>query len=392
MIWRRWGLKDNPYTLNEINEMTLDLFVGRNGEIKCLQNALSGNKRVIFLEGDLGVGKTSLGNFWRYTSMQKRLCFTPYTEISAGPTVSVFSLIMKVIEALNWSLSQNHPFILRDSEFKTHENKSKAFFDSLTGRELDTSFADFEELDLYNAAKELLESFCRIVSKLNYEYGSLIQISFTGLNLSHSKNHTKRLWDLFATEGFRWLLIGEPLLEDLLYRPESKILPEDLYKLAISPLDLTQVHELLLRRKDYLGLNQNAGLPLSEDVIEYLYLLSRGNLKKIFSVCEKIINLPRSHQAMSRLDLGFAKPLITKHFQDEIREKWNLTPQATEILSFLAKEEGVSPGVIADEMKKLRPNVSKILMRLKQTDLVRMQVRGRNRMYYPSMEAKIAFS
>ena len=397
MTWRRWGLKDNPYTLNDINETTLDLFVGRSNEIKCLQNALTGNKRIIFLEGDQGTGKTTVGNFWRYSSMQKRLCFTPYIEICVGSPANFYSFTMNVIEALNWSLPQNHPFILRDAEFKAHENKSKEFFDALIVRKSsDQPLTDVEDRYLYSEAKGLFESVSHIVSKLSYEYGAIIQISFTELNQNSAGedffDFKKKLCELLAIEGFRWLLIGKPLLEELLYHSESRILPNDFYKILIGPLDLSQVHELLLRRKDYLGLNQNAKLPLAPEVVEYLYLLGDGNLTKIFPICEKITELPSGYQAMPELDLKLTKPLIAKYFQDEIRQRWKLSPASADILSFLVREEGVSPCVIADRMRKLRPNVSKILMNLKQINLVRAEVKGRNRVYYPSMAAKIAFA
>ncbi len=397
MTWRRWGLKDSPYTSNQINETTLDLFVGRSTEIKCLQNAFAENKRIIFLEGDRGVGKTAIGNFWRYTSTQKRLCFTPYVEISVNSNLSFYEFIMSVIEVLNWSLPQNHPFILRDSEFKEHESKSKEFFDSLRdSKSLVETLTEAEDRYLISEAKRLLENISQITSKLSYEYETIIQISFPSLiQNSIGKNFLdfrKKLWKVLEIKGFKWLLIGPLMLEESLYCSDSKTLVNDLFNIVVKPLDLLQVYELLQRRKDYLALNQNGKLPLASEVIEYLYLLSNGNLAKAFQVCEKLIELAKGYQSACELDLKLTKPLIVKYFQDEIRGKWNLNSPAVEMLHFLVREEGISPSVIADRVKKLRPNVSKILMRLKQTDLVRMEVKGRNRIYFPSMEAKIAFA
>ena len=95
---------------------------------------------------------------------------------------------------------------------------------------------------------------------------------------------------------------------------------------------------------------------------------------------------------MPELNLEVTKPLIVKHFKDESQKKWQLTPAAIEVLRFLVRDEGLPPSAIADRMKRLRPNISKILMHLKQKNLVRMEIRGRNRIYYPCMEAKIAFA
>lgn len=138
-----------------------------------------------------------------------------------------------------------------------------------------------------------------------------------------------------------------------------------------------------------MALSQNAQLPMAPEVIDYLYGLSGGNLKRILSICEKLTELSDGSQ---ELDLKLAKPILAKYFQDEIRRQWQLTPAAFDILRFLINEKGASPGLVADRMKKLRPNISKILVHLKEANLVRSEVKGRNRIYYPTMEAKIAFS
>ena len=391
MIWRRWGLKDNPYSLNEINETTFDLFAGRGPEVKSLQNIFAGNKRVIFLEGDTGVGKTSLGNYWRYSSMQKRFCFTPYAEICLDQPLNFNFFICRVLEAISWSLPQNHPFISRDVEFKVYQKKSKELFEQIKLSFVRETSSDSEDCYADNV-KELFIRLSQILSKLSYEYGLLIQVSFPELDNPVKSIFQENLWKLFAIEGIRWLLIGEPMLGERLYYHNSGILPDDLHKVSTKPLEITQLHELLMRRKDYLALTQNATLPLASDVIEHLYLLSAGNLKKIFQVSEKITALLETYDSPSGINLEIAKPLITQYFQDEIRRRWNISQTSAEILGFLVKEDGLSPGAIAQRVRKLRPNVSRNLMHLKQTNLVRMEIKGRNRIYYPSMEAKIAFS
>ena len=324
MIWRRWGLKDNPYSLNEIDETTFDLFAGRGPEVKSLQNIFSGNKRVIFLEGDPGVGKTSLGNYWRYSSMQKRLCFTPYAEICLEQPLNFNFFICRVLEALSWSLPQNHPFISRDAEFKAYQKKSKELFEQIKLSFVRGISSDPEDCYVDNV-KELFISLSQILSKLNYEYGLLIQVSFPELNNPVKSIFQENVWKLFATEGIRWLLIGEPMLGESLYYHNSGILPDDLHKVSIKPLEIAQLHELLMRRKDYLALTQNATLPLAPDVIEHLYLLSAGNLKKIFQVSEKITALLETYDSPSGINLKIAKPLITQYFQNEIRRRWNIS-------------------------------------------------------------------
>jgi len=397
MTWRRWGLKASPYTLNPIDETELDLFVGRSNEIKHLQHSFSENKCVVFLEGNRGVGKTAVGNYWRYDSMRKRLCFTPFVEIGVNPMESFYLFITALIEAINWSLPQSVPFILRDPDFKKHESRSREFFDSVrAGVAAGGSLNDVEDQYLYKEAKDLLENISNISPKSGCEYGTIIQLSFATLNHSGGEKglseFRKKIWGVFAVHGFKWLLTGPPLLDTWLYHADVQVQTKDMDKIAIQPLELAQVYELLQRRKDYLGLNQNAKLPLALDVIEYLYSLSDGNLTRVFPLCATLAESQDRYQSMPELNLEVTKPLIVKHFKDESQKKWQLTPAAIEVLKFLVRDEGLPPSAIADRMKRLRPNISKILMHLKQRNLVRMEIRGRNQIYYPCMEAKIAFA
>lgn len=389
MIWRRWGLKDNPYAIHEIDETTLDLFAGRSQEIKLFQNAFAGNKRIIFLEGDPGIGKTSLGNYWRYSAMQKRLCFTPYTEICISQPQNIYPVALRIIEAISWSLPQNHPFVIRDPEFRSFDKKFKELLSQLVNK-------TWHEIDLVEdpyltGIEELFNQLIQILSKLSYDSGVLIQITFAGPR-DLENIFKKKLWKLMALDGIRWLLIGGSTLKEQLYCPEQNILPDDLYRISVKPLELPQIYELLMRRKDYLAMIQNATLPLAPEVIDYLYFLSNGNLKKIFQVCQRIAELMNCYEPTAEINLKTAKPLIAQHLLDEIRGKWKLSQVSTEILNSLVKEEGLSPGIIAQKIKKLRPNVSKNLSYLMQTDLIRLEVKGRHRVYYPSVEAKIAFA
>ena len=69
LVWRRYGLKDNPYTLRPITigqeNLPLSSFVGRTDEVNELSSLFSLGSGSILVIGDSGVGKTSLVNFVR---------------------------------------------------------------------------------------------------------------------------------------------------------------------------------------------------------------------------------------------------------------------------------------------------------------------------------------
>src|SRR3989339_2177555 len=89
-IWELYGLKTNPFFTNPLllfgGDIDIKLaFIGREYEVKRLQNLISNNisGRVI-VAGDVGVGKTTFVNFVR-SSVPDKVFFTHLKEIAVQP-------------------------------------------------------------------------------------------------------------------------------------------------------------------------------------------------------------------------------------------------------------------------------------------------------------------
>jgi len=54
-MWEKWGLRDNPYSQNPIDERSLNLFVGREKELAVCNNGLLTSNSRIVIEGGRGV-------------------------------------------------------------------------------------------------------------------------------------------------------------------------------------------------------------------------------------------------------------------------------------------------------------------------------------------------
>ncbi|MBU1487536.1 hypothetical protein KKH56_05765 [bacterium] len=116
--WERWGFKGNPYNQDPIHEFELDLFVGREKELKMCQAGLATENARIVIEGSRGVGTTSLGNYLRYTLLKKKDYWTPIVEIAVGNNWNQDMLMANTIAALCWSLEQRHPELIKDRKYK----------------------------------------------------------------------------------------------------------------------------------------------------------------------------------------------------------------------------------------------------------------------------------
>ncbi len=394
MSWKRWGLKDNPYLSNSIDETTLELFIGRSNEIQTLHDALSGTKPVIFLQSQSGLGGTALGNFWRYNLSQRRLYFSPYMELRVEAGQDFYQVIANLIESINWSIKQKYLYMAKDEEFVNHESKSKHFFNIISSR---SAYKDFREVGgqcLYEEAEKLFEGIKNIVLRLGYEHGILIQICLQNLQADVDDEHLyefrEKLAALFLMGHYKWLLIGNAAVKKILNPTNQRNSAIYGSEIVLTPLEFKELDEILHRRKEQLALNQYARLPINAEVTKYLYSACNGSLKDVLLICSKLMGSLHGYQISSEINLESARPTIKKILQEHLQEK-NLTALSFEIMEFLAKNGHTASSVIAEQLQKKRPNISKILNHLNKAGLIQMEVRGRNRIYYPLTEVKLAF-
>jgi len=392
--WRRWGLKDNPYSSIPIDETTLELFIGRSNEIQTLQDALSSAKSVIFLQSQNGLGATALGNFWRYNLSQRRLYFSPYLELRVEAGQDFYQVLANLIESLNWSIKQKYLYMAKDEQFVTHEAKSAHFFAAVSSRLTYKNFHEVGGQCLYEEAKKLFNAIRNIVLRLGYEHGILLQICLqylqTNSDYEHLYEFKEKMPPLFSMEHYKWLLIGNGAIKKIFYPTNQKNSAPYWSEIPLAPLEFKELEEILQHRKEQLALNQYAKLPIDTEVIKYLYSACNGRLKDVFSICTKLMGSLDGYQINPEVNLESARPTIKKILQEHLQEK-NLTALSFEIMEFLAKNGHAASSVIAAQLQKRRPNISKILNHLNKAGLVQMEVRGRNRIYYPLTEVKLAF-
>ncbi|MBI3317011.1 MAG: winged helix-turn-helix transcriptional regulator, partial [Candidatus Omnitrophica bacterium] len=283
-------------------------------------------------------------------------------------------------------------YIAKDEQFINHEAKSTHFFFFVSSRLTYKNFHEVGGQCLYEEAKKLFDTIRNIVLRLGYEHGILLQICLQNLqtNTEHLYEFKEKMPGLFLMDHYKWLLIGNGAIKKIFYPTNQK--NSALYgaEIALGPLEVKELDEILQHRKEQLALNQYAKLPMDAEVIKYLYSACNGSLKDIFSVCTKLMSSLDGYQINSEVNLEAAKPTIKKILQEHLQEK-NLTALSFEIMEFLAKKGHAASSVIADQLQKRRPNISKILNHLNKAGLVQMEVRGRNRIYYPLTEVKLAF-
>jgi len=394
VLWQRWYLKDNPYDPNPIGEDSLDLFVGRKIEVQMLQGFCIEDGITAYLEGPRGIGASSLGNFVRYGFMQRKIYFTHYGEISLPANLCCYCAAANLLAALSWSLRQKHPHISRDPEFLDHEIKIKDFIIEHgkvchdRARKIPYAGLEYEYMFLFRKTVDF-------VCKLGYQAGLIVQLESSSLSLDSddetAHNFMLGLCDFFKLSDYRWLLAGNHNFGEMLNKHAGFMKSGSLARINLDPIPLKEIEEILQRRKDVFSLNGESKLPISSEVIQYLYAVTSGNIRNILMLCTRAALFLETDHTVSELKLDSAKYVFKKIYQDRLHEK-NLTQLPSQVLTLIVREGNLSAGDIAKRLERHPCSISRALSELVANDLIQGRKSGRHRIYSPLMGAQLAWA
>src|SRR3990167_6476119 len=108
MQWEAMGFKDEPFKTQPITAYSLPLYTGNVEKIKKAQFALQSNNIVMAIEGTIGIGTTSFGNYLRFQAQKEKKYFTPASEIRVEPTWSADTLMAAIIANIVSTLELQH--------------------------------------------------------------------------------------------------------------------------------------------------------------------------------------------------------------------------------------------------------------------------------------------
>lgn len=400
MIWRRWGLKDNPYHLHPIDEASLDLFTGREREIQLLKSWSADKSNVILMFSPDGVGSSAIGNYLRFDFLRTQTYFTPCAELMLSRDFSLAQIASNLLAASLPLLRQKHPFLIRDETYvkaDTLLKKMAVLNEGESGKNRIYGWG-INSMANENFAIEALELCRDLVLKLGYERGVVVLLQFvttpSKIRSLAINDCARRLHKLFQVEGLKWVLMANEALTDFF---TAELLPQDTVDysiLRVGSLGIQNVKEVLERRKEKLAFDSSVQLPLDSSLLEYLYGASAGKIRQTLKVSSLILSLFDTREVCNVIDSERAVPVLAKYFQDQIYRA-KLSSLSLDILKLLTQEGGTSSGEIAKRLRRRHSNVSRVLALLVYSGLVQVKPDTgdrRARVYTPLMESRIAFS
>lgn len=405
MEWELLGYKDYPFSVNPISINTLELFTGHSEEIRICQNILSDRNIRLVIEGARGVGTTSFANYLKFAAQKKNQYLAPREEVSVQKNWNLESLLTAVISTVIRELDITHEKEVKKNkifvEAKSLSYRLSEAYNSygITAFSVGGSYGRTSAVTQPTFVPSTtlghhLRDLGTLAVKLGFKNGILIQLNNLDLNAIHTEEHLEYLFnaarDYFQIENVSWFLVGDVGLRSFIARRVDRL--DDIISdtISIKPLTKSLYHDLIDKRFAYYQTSKRSTFPIEKGVFDYLYDLTDGRLRYIFGLIYAITNRLHLGKLVQMVSIDLAKDTITTLAQERI-QKFNLTKREIELIRILAKQKELSVIDLAEAAGKDRTTLSRMVNKLLADKLVDVKQQGKQRIFFPSLDAKIAF-
>jgi DNA-binding transcriptional ArsR family regulator len=405
MQWELLGYKDYPFSIHPIEMDTLELFTGHHKEIQICQNILDDNNVRIVIEGARGVGTTSFANFLKFSCQERKTYLAPRDEVSVEKNwnletllTAIISTIVREIEITHGSeIKKNRVFIAakalsyRLSEAYNNFGVTAFSFGGSYGK---TNVITQPSFIPATTLKHHLEDLAKLLVKIGYKNGVLVQLNNLDINAIHTEEHLEYLFnaarDYLQIANISWLLVGDIGLRSFISRKVDRL--DDIISegISIKPLTKTVYHELIQKRLKFYQSKKDVKFPLEKNTFDYLYDITNGRLRYIFGLIYSVLNRLQTGKLVQKISLQLAKDTILALAKERLQQ-YELTKFEYELLQILVKQGATNVNNLVKTTEKHQGFVSKTLSRLLEHKLVIVRPEGKQRIYAPSLSAKIAF-
>lgn len=384
-IFTKWALPNNICDLAPITRETTNKFVGRLDLVEEIFPRLI-SRSIIVIEGPIGVGKTSLGNYTRFESKQ----FTPTIEIKTNSTWSSDDFLLNLIVAILEELqrSGNNYGLSKDPLVKKISNKYQDFFTKTNnlsvglpsfltlggGRGSSYSRATNSAVSLETDLKNLSQI---IIKKLHPNKPIIFQLNNLDLDQGFSSDELKKLFDkikdVLLLEGITWIITGTTGLFDILRKSIPKADQIIGTPIEIEPLSIQEVKDSFIKRAE--GEGYSGVLPLSNEALLEIYKATNGIFRKMLTMINDLLICYSKVQLKMSIDVADIKSYYKSKKYKEI-ERFKRNKYQWQIIEFLSKNPGSAQNKIKTKPQiKDKANLSKEIKKLKDLGVVRTESR-----------------
>jgi DNA-binding transcriptional ArsR family regulator len=407
MQWDALGFSDNPFNTDPIRQSTLDLYVGRNKSVAICKNVLAEKNVLLVIEGARGIGTTSFGNYLRFNSQAQKKYFTPSNEIRVGAGWNIETLLAVVIGNIVRELDIFQPdHVANNKQFKDAKALTMRIAETYRSFGIDAlgfglsygkNAGIVSQPSIVPAATlgHHLEDLAKLVQSLGYKFGILLQLNNLDVGAIHEAKHLKYLFnelrDYIQTDLVSWMLVGDVGLRRFIAQQVDRLDDIVSYEININALSEQEFLNLIDQRVSFYKAHKNAEMLIDDAVFLHLFKITKGRLRYVFGLLKRLLNELSVGDLTDRLTIDIAKPMVTRLAQERIAQ-YDVTPKELTLLQMIVKTGHGNASKLSAELGQSRQAISRALVNLLETKLLTVQQSGRDRIYYPVLEAEIAYS
>lgn len=407
MQWESLGFSGNPFSTDPIDLDTLSLYTGHIKEMSICQDVVCQKDFLMVVEGSRGVGTTSFSNFLRFEAQKNKLYLTPHNEIRVIPNWSLETLLASVVANTIREIEFFQPEELsHDKRFQNAKALSTRIAETYRSFGIDAfgvgvnygKNAGISSQPVIVPASVLghhLEDLSALVKSSGYKHGLLLQLNNLDVGAIHEEKYLGYLFnalrDYIQTHGISWILVGDTGLRQFIAHQVDRLDDIVTYETEIKPIDKTEFDELINRRIVHFRSNPKVTTPIDHDVFTYLYDVTKGRLRYVFGLLNRLITRLHLGELTDKLTLDIAKPMI-KQLSIERLSKHKLSKTDEQLLRLLVNLNKATITELVKKSKKSTNHVSNILSKLLKLKLVTFHKQGNTRQYFPELDATIAYS
>lgn len=362
-IWKEYGFSTNPYHTAHLDatEQDADFYVHRHDEEAQLGNFLaSEDNGAIFVEGHVGVGKTTFVNQTQYILLKDEklpriLPSSSLVEIqnSTSPEGLVLSILTAVLKALR----QHSPGVEDHETFEELEAYTRqARISTWTGGgtvlgvggSFGKTVTPTQPVTVpLQTLQDLLDDAAGLATSQGFEKIVVLLNNLDNVEEGHFFGLLHDLRDtLLGRPGWIYVMAGpiglrRALATDTAHRRISERVTSE--AVTLGPLTEQGVHQVIQKRVQHYGLGSDAQPPVPKRAIDVLYDASGGEVRYVLNRADGIARMAaRDLPSLEPIDEELALAALQKLVRDEI-ESLDLTDRQWDMLKAIVEAGGAQP-------------------------------------------------
>lgn len=398
-MFEKWDIPDNICNTFPIGQNNLELFVGHSEQTKFLSDLLS-NKSMIVLEGEIGVGKTSIGNYIRHS---KKGHFSPLLEIPCKPHWDNDTFLGIVLAAIVKEIMRpNFPH----AELKKHPliGKLNEIFSDVKLSSLGISGAGFgfnkgETLTRSTFINQtiLIDSLMQVAELLHKYYDTsapvIIQMNNLDIEYGFETEDLKRFFneirDTLQIPHVSWLICGADGLGNFIKKHIPRVSQIITSYINVEPLSFEEVVKAFALRIK--GAKKKGSLPIDTNLLNYIYDIANGSFREILNIVYQLLVKYYNEPLVKIIDMEHARFFFYDSGKKRI-ERLKRSRLLYSVFEAILENPGVTQTKLAMLTKKQQANISRITKELQADGYISIKRVSRTNYYYADSKYQIGFS